>query len=388
MIAVIKGPAALTRAQMRSSFVCSILGVILTCLIFISFLVYFGAGWAIIGVLIALMVVCCFPRCHATFRAFNMAKDLAGFKAPSLHMRQQDISEAMEDTDDTDDDEDEEEAAPALETSTNGIIGREDSEGVFQVCVTYRTTKATDRLCWTMFFFEIALLFLYPLVSLFLTGDVGVGCIFLVLGLFSIIRYYCNAAVVLEEVGNMKALQGKDEHQKWQNRSRTNDIVTNVTRSRSRGPWIAVLGFFFFLCLALVIAGLRQGDTTESSAQITLVPGFSYEREQNSLPYPTCELDFNGGIGRNDGVVATPDFSFVAAMAYETNATKLQEQYDTWFGPGNATNRPEVVSAFRTETNRKTSPVTYNLATFPSASADDPVGIVSIRGSQNAWDWL
>lgn len=103
------------------------------------------------------------------------------------------------------------------------------------MCVTYRTTRATERLCWIMFAFEIGLLFVYPLVSLYLTGDIGIGSVFLVIGVFSLLRYYMNAGVVLEEVGNLHALQGKDEHKKWQNRSRTSDIVSNITRSRTRG---------------------------------------------------------------------------------------------------------------------------------------------------------
>lgn len=152
------------------------------------------------------------------------------------------------------------------------------------------------------------------------------------------------------------------------------------------GPWIVVLGFFFILCFALVIAGLTENDQG-SSVEATLVPGFTYERGENSLPYPTCSLDFNANGPA--GVIATIDFAFVAAMAYETNATRLQEFYDTWFGPGAAVNMPDVVSDFRNETNREDSPVTYNLASFPNAtSTGDSLGVVSIRGSQNSWDWL
>jgi len=60
-----------------------------------------------------------------------------------------------------------------------------------------------------------------------------------------------------------------------------------------------------------------------------------------------------------------------------------------WFGPGVAVNMPMVVEAFRNQTNREASPVTYNLASFPNiSSTGDPLGVVSIRGSQNSWDWL
>jgi formate/nitrite transporter FocA (FNT family) len=60
-IAVVEGPAALTRAQLRSSFVCAILGNLLICLIVISILVWYGATGVVVTVVIILMGVGCFP---------------------------------------------------------------------------------------------------------------------------------------------------------------------------------------------------------------------------------------------------------------------------------------------------------------------------------------
>lgn len=228
-VAVIKGPSALTRSQMRSSFVCAILGIVLTCLIIISFVVYFGANAVVIGVMVALMVVCCFPSCRQTVRTFNMAKDVAGIHAPASELQ------AQSDPANTDDADKEKDVTDNAKNSEMGLTGTSDSEGVFQVCVTYRTTSATERLCWIMFVLEITLFFLWPLISLYLTGDIGIGSFFLVIGLFSLLRYYMNAGVVLEEVGNLHALRGEDEHETWRSRSRTNDIVSNITRSRTRG---------------------------------------------------------------------------------------------------------------------------------------------------------
>lgn len=54
-----------------------------------------------------------------------------------------------------------------------------------------------------------------------------------------------------------------------------------------------------------------------------------------------------------------------------------------------AINMPEVVEEFRNETNRQMSPVTYNVASFANVTSPDELfGVVSIRGSQNSWDWL
>ena len=230
-IAVVKGPSALTRSQMQSSFVCAILGNLLSCLIVISFVVWYGATGVVIAVVIILMAVCCFPSFLSTIRTFNMAKDLAGLRAPPSTSEHAESNPPV----DIDDNDEEENGVAGNDDSEHGLSGTSDSEGVFQVCVTYRTTQATDLYCWIMFGTEMVLLFLFPLISLYLTGDVGIGSIFLVLGVFSLLRYYMNVGVMLEEVGNLQGLQGKSDHQKWQNRSRTNAIVSNVTRSRTRG---------------------------------------------------------------------------------------------------------------------------------------------------------
>lgn len=63
-----------------------------------------------------------------------------------------------------------------------------------------------------MFGAEITLWFQLPLISLYLTNDAGIGSIFLVLGVFSLLRYYMNVGAILEEVGNLQALQGKNNH--------------------------------------------------------------------------------------------------------------------------------------------------------------------------------
>lgn len=83
-----------------------------------------------------------------------------------------------------------------------------------------------------------------------------------------------------------------------------------------------MLGFFFFLCLALVIPGWTHGDSGgESSAGVTLAPGFSYIREEDSLPYPTCSLDFNS-VGQG-GIISTVDFAFMASMACKFNRASV-----------------------------------------------------------------
>jgi lipase ATG15 len=212
----------------------------------------------------------------------------------------------------------------------------------------------------------------------------------LFVGLVSLFRYFLNAAVILEEVGDFRGLSGKDEYGKWKNQSRTSDIVANITRSRSRWAWTIVLGFFLVITMVLGVGALT-GDTSQTTGgyNITLVSGFSYSREENSLPYPSCNLDFNAHVP-SGGIIATRDFAFLSAMAYEGNSTVVQEQLDTWFGSNFSYNMPGVVDQFRNETNRELSIVTYKLYSFPNVSSTlgAPFAVVGIRGSQNSWDWL
>ena len=366
---------------MQSSFACAIIGSMLTWFLVIAFLVWFKFSAAVVGLVIVVMALISIPTIVSTLSIYNMTKDLVGLQrnscieGPSDEQEQQSSPVLSYKLDD----------AGSSESFELGLTGMGDSTGVFQVVERYRITQASDKFCLIMFISEIGLLFVWPLLALFVTGDTAIGAVFVFVGLFSLLRYYLNAAVVLEEAGNMRHLKGKDDHDKWKNRSRTDDIIKNITRSRSRGPWIIILGFFIVITMALGIGGLTQDDPQEGeSYEVTLLPAFRYERDENSLPYPTCSLDFNAG-----GPVAMRDFAFLSVMAYETNLTKLQQQLDDWFGSSVAINMPDVVSDFRIQTRRELSPVTYKLYSFPNISLDgDPIAVVSVRGSQNSWDWL
>lgn len=373
-VAVIKGPAALSRNQINSSFACSAIGTLLVWFLVIAFLVWFDFSGGVVAIVIVIMAILSIPNFLATMRIYRMTKDVEEHLTSENDTEGQVQHQSDMETSKEDDEQD------------TGI-SLADSEGLFQVCETYRITQASNRYCWTMFILEIGLLYLWPLVSLYVVNDAAIGTIFLFIGLFSLVRYFLNAAVVLEEVGNMKSLRGKDKHAKWKNQSRTNDIVTNISRSRSRGPWIIVLVFFLVIAMVLGIGALSQNDPQEGDGgyNVTFVPGFRYERVDNSLPYPTCSLDFNVG----QGPIATRDFVFLSTMAYEANTTKLQEQLDSWFGTNVAIDTPDLVETFRNETKRDLSPVTYKLYSFPNiTSAGEPVAVVAVRGSQNAYDWL
>jgi hypothetical protein len=75
------------------------------------------------------------------------------------------------------------------------------------------------------------------------------------------------------------------------------------------------------------------------------------------------------------------DYVYLAGLAYRSDDI-AQDELDSWFGPGVATNNPAVVENFRTD-NNYTSPVSYKLITFGGTNA-----LIAIRGTTNPWDAL
>ena len=175
----------------------------------------------------------------------------------------------------------------------------------------------------------------------------------------------------------MHFVRGKTERKKWKNRSRLNDIVTNVSRSRSQGVWNTVLLVFVFVFVALFLGAVGQGSDTPNNLQLNYLPDFVYEQEDD-LRYTTCK--FGKGLESSPSRLMA-DYAFLAGIAYR-NENITQSELDQWFGPGNSTDRPEIVSEFQNLTSTADTAVSYKLITFGNFA------IVAIRGTTNAWDML
>jgi len=144
-VAVIRGPAALTRAQMRSSFVCAFLGNLLIFLLLVGFLVYLGIGAGFVAIICILAAIAWIPSIRSSYRVWVLTKHIVGLRS---NPKDKDDTTAISETDTDSTDE-------------------EESEGVYQVWESYRVTRATNRLCWIMLVLEILLLFVYPTITLF-----------------------------------------------------------------------------------------------------------------------------------------------------------------------------------------------------------------------------
>jgi hypothetical protein len=293
-IAIVQGPGAITRGQMQSSFLCSLVGSFLIFFIYFSVLVYLELGAVFTSFMVAVGLIVAFPRYRATYELYQTSKELRigseSVKGQGKQLRRTEEGEV--------------EAGAEL---VDRRLSENESGCVYFVKEVYRISKPTPRFCWMMFMLEVALFLIYPLASLFAIGNYPLACLFIVVAGISAFRYYVNAAVVLEECGRMDLVDGKTPFKVWKAQSRLNEIVGNITRGRSLKAWMSVLGSVGFIFLALMLgaigsSGESQGQQTPTQSQTPgrqledevpmprkFVSGFQYV-QKDSLRYPTCRL--------------------------------------------------------------------------------------------------
>ena len=289
-VAIIKGPEALTVPQMRSSLACAIIGNLMVLFLVAGSLVWLGLpSGGVILVVVLVIVLGMVPGLRVSYRIYQMTKDIA-------FTLQNEIDESD----------------PQGEDERDTNIGNA-SEGVYQVWESYRVTRATNLLCWLLYGLEIIFLFLWPAAALFVIGNKAIATLFIFVALFSGLREFLNAALVLEEVGNMDLIEGKNPQEKWLNQSRLNTIIKDISRSRAQGAWTALLCFFLFATLGLFGLAVNQQADTPSSFQFTYLPDFEYVQAED-LEYPTCTIG-KGIESLGSPYTAISDFAYVAALA-------------------------------------------------------------------------
>lgn len=281
-IAIVKGPGAITQAQMRSSMMCSVLGMFLIFFGVLAVLVSLSLGTAFTVLGVAASFIVFWPTFKGTTRLYKATAHLARVgKSRELEGEYHEPGEKA--------------AAEANHDEVDGSAQQApESEGVFFVNEKYRVTKATPRMCWIMFGVEACFFFVWPLAALLAVDNWTLALLFVFVAGISGVRYYISAAVVLRETGHLDLVDGKNEVERWRNMSRLNEIVGNITVGRSLGAWQAVLGFFGFISLALLLGAIGHQNETNANAVeagMTYLPTaqFQYSQE-SSLRYPTCEL--------------------------------------------------------------------------------------------------
>jgi len=165
-IAIIRGAGAVTRAQMKSSLICSLLGSFLILFLFLSVLVYLEAGVAATMFLVAFAIFISLPNFKSTYRLYSVAKDIVFARTQAKN------AEASAGNGDESGFETERDAASYTYTERAKLaIPETESEGLYLVDESYRVSRPTRRTAWVLFWCEISLLFLWPTVSLFAVGN-------------------------------------------------------------------------------------------------------------------------------------------------------------------------------------------------------------------------
>jgi lipase ATG15 len=362
-IAIVNGPGALTRAQLRSSLICSVIGSILIVLIVVSFLVWFR----IPGAFLAFVIVMCFI---VAWSSLKQARNLYKVGKDLVAARMESKEEANKEAED-----EEEEAAEQGEKA-----GAAPSEAVYVVSEYKRVTEATDTFCAIMFGLELGFFFIFPLVVLlFINWNIGV--LFLIVATVSGIRHYINAAVVIEETGNMDLVGGHTEEEKWERKSRLNEIVEAITVGKARKVWTSILGVGGFAVLAIFLGAVGQSTENTDTETLTYLQNFSYPSLLDDMRYPTCTLSgMTGGFGANTTLA---DYAFLASIAYRPE-NLTQPALDAWFGDIEVIDEQDIVDDFRERKDPDDSAVFFKLVSFPKLS----LAVIMIRGTSTQWDML
>jgi hypothetical protein len=215
-IAIVRGPGALTRGQIKSSVACTILGSFLVFLLMVSLLTYLQAGAVGTIFLCIIAFFIALPNFKSTFRLLKLAKDLivvrTDMKEEAARGSKSERSVNFSQREDT-------------------VMAATESEGLYITVMRYRVTRPTRTFASILFGLEFFFFFFWPLAALFAIGNWPLGGLYFITAFITGLRYYMNAAVVLEETGHMDLVDGKSAREVWRNKSRLDDIVGNISKS-------------------------------------------------------------------------------------------------------------------------------------------------------------
>lgn len=328
---------ALTRRQMKSSLACSIIGILLVMLTFISLVTWFmSAGGGAVVVVIIIVGICCFPRIRFTTRVYKMYQNVV----------QASHDDDMQHQEDDDDDNENGGAAGEPQGNKTVVVGDEyieqspEIDGIYQTYETYRMTIPKECFCWFVFFLEVICFLLGPTFVLFAMGNYAVAVLFIIVATLSVLRYYLNPAILVKELGSFDKVcpnnpeeEGHDGDKEgalrsdcqWNEKSRLSNILINVTRGPSRAVYIWIFSIFSLVSIVYTIAALNttaeEAVSSNSCDEMKILPigDFVYD-QQNGLPYPTCQLkkglDLPAGVSNIAGSAALLDYAYLSLWSY------------------------------------------------------------------------
>ena len=399
-IMAVKGHSAVRFSQVFASAVCNIGGTLLAIAAVVGYLFWLVLPPAVlISVGILLILFGLVPMVISNIEAVNTYRHRANKGSGPV---------------------DEEEGSPedlADAKKTQEAPEGDEEINYFRLWETSRVTQPKDWLCWTGLALEIIFLFALPVANLFYTGLWGLGCVFLLLSIFSFLRIYIDESAVLTGLGalaDVKIETGRKKRQSVEKtiirKARLANIVGKVSRAESVTRWsYFYIGFVLFV-LILVSLAAAGDDGLGDQAPIPVVDDFEYIGEK-SVQYPSCALSKGFGIEiagvRQDTSLA--DYAFLSALGYE-ETEKANYILPKMFGEGVVIDEGELVTKKREELGSTNIPVVsscrphrdslvtveiahlnfflgkyFKFFSFPVAP---DAGLIVIRGSTTMWDWM
>jgi hypothetical protein len=375
-VAIIHGPGALTKNQIYSSFICSAIGTMLLLLLMTSCLVWLELPKTFIIIIVLASILYAWNSLKSERRLAKIAKQAL----------------KQETEGNGNDPENSEVVLNEGEHSLERMPSRRASDsdetpngGVYLVSLEERVTEAKEHLCWIMLGLELAVFFVYPIITLFALRNWITGLLFIIITAFENVRHYINLICVIEETGNMNRIDGVDAKDRWVNQSRLSHLIVSITSDKSRIVWHSLMTFLGVIYLALFFGAL--GDTADPTfdQELTFLDDFYYPAQPMDIRYSTCSL---GGTttGNMFGENATlADFAFLSALPYLPDEIATKELV-SWFRGIEVVEDKDTVDEYRNRTDSTSSLVFFRLFRFKTTGKDK--GVISIRGTQNNWDLL
>eukprot|EP00980_Cylindrotheca_fusiformis_P027942 scaffold22570_cov109-Cylindrotheca_fusiformis.AAC.5 len=389
-VAVVSGPGALTKGQMRSSVLCAALYFVLVAYLVVSILIWFHASVGVILIFLAVLLLFNYRSVLDTYALIKLGRDLIAVRMTKKLKRTRKTTRDSQSTianvprEHVEGVADDNFPRDDLDGGSNSIDRRhsarqlqsnrttEASEAVYHVLTIERVREAKAGLCWFCFAVELGIMFVWPTVTLFLFNP-SFGGFFLFASIISNCRWYCNVVTAIQESGNMDAVGGQTDEEVWGNKARLNQIVVNISSNPSYKWWrilVAILGFAF---IAIFLWAFSGGVIQSNPRILTYLPpaDFHYPAVINDMRYPSCRMSsLDGHFGGNTSALL--DYTFLARMPYLQNE-RLRYELDTWFHqvPG-AKDLQEIVDDFRArEDPNDEVAVTLKLVSIPDPATNE-----------------
>jgi hypothetical protein len=380
-VAIVGGPGSLTGHQMKSSLVCSIIGVIMIYFLILAALVWMHAPTLMIAATATVCILISFPLYRDTRRMVRMMQGI--FKARSGKKAKKHNTETKRKQDTND--------APGKiwrpqfvrpnSRRDSEIFSRDEAnEAVVLVSQQERLTTASNQLCWSSLGVEIFFFFFFPTVVLFQVGNLHLAFLYIVVAGISGIRRYVNILAVVEETGDLGRVSADTPKNRWHKQSRLNVLIKAISYNKSRIFWQWIFLGVGSIWVLLSIAASRTSPESFRTDTFTFVEDFAWKPVADDVRYESCEFTKSSTFGMN---ATLADYAFLTQLPYKTNNI-AEIELAGWFRGVNVTEDLETVIDFQKKMGHKV-PVVFRLFRFRQHNGLDR-GVISIRGTVGAWD--